>query len=86
MLYDGQPNLYLSVVVTLKKAMFEWTAVARTRPLRTQLKTDRERRMTAGTGTAHVVVVRQLLGILSPTPSAVSPVMVTVPSKVLSTM
>ena len=62
--------------------MREGTGTALPKPLRTQLQADRERSLSGGT---RKVVVPKSLGVLSPTGSAGSPTLATIPSTVPST-
>ena len=81
----GQPNPYITIVAAFEHALHEGSATALTKPLRTQLEADGERRMTAATRRKYVLVVARLSSLLSATPSVCSPAMVTVPSRVPST-
>ena len=86
MMSETQSDPYVKIVATLEEALHEGSATALTKPLRTQLHTDREQRMRACAPKKEVLVPQRLLSMLWPTPSTGSPVMVTVPSTVPSTI
>ena len=66
----------------LEQVLHEGSGTALTKPLRTQLQADRERRMARRR--KEVIVPSRLSSLLSPTPSVGSRTMVTVPSTELS--
>ena len=77
---EGKTDRYVKIFAALEQALGEGSATALTKPLRTQLKVDRERLMSAVTRRKEVVVAPRLLSMLSSTPSEGSPTIVTVPS------
>ena len=83
LLGEGQTNPYIKIVAALEQSLREGTGNALTKPLRTLLLAVRERRLSGGT---RKVIVPKSLGLLSPTPSAGSPMIVRVPSTVPSTI
>ena len=48
-LSEGQVNPYVKIVAALDHSLREGTATAFTKPRRTQLKADREKRLSGGT-------------------------------------
>ena len=80
LLEAGQLNPNCTIVAVLERALHDGSAMAVTKPMQTQLQTDREQRMTVRM--KEVLVAPRLLNLVSPTPSAGSPLMRTVPSTI----
>ena len=84
LLSEGQTEPYVKIVASLEQALAAGTATGLTKPLRAKQQADRERRMPGKR--QGVVVAARLLCVLSPTPTAGSPVIVKVPVSVPSTI
>ena len=76
-------NPYFKIVSVLEQSLREGSGVALTEPLRKQLHTDREKRLTVG---SRKVIVPKSFGLLSPTSSTGSPAIAVVASTVPSTI
>ena len=85
LLEKDQPNPYGTLVGAPERAFRAGSAMALSKPLRTQLQKDRELRMMATTRPKEVLVVSRHLSMLSPTPSRGRPVIGRVPLTVPST-
>ena len=84
LLPEGQSNPYVKIVAAFEHALHEDSATPLSKPLRTHLQADRERRMNVRR--KQVLVAPGLKNLLSPMPSVGSPLMVSVPSTVPSTI
>ena len=81
---EWQTEPYGKIVAPLEQALAEANATALSKPMRAQLQAAHERRMPVKC--QGVVGAPRLLCVLSPTPGAGSPVIVTVPVRVPSTI
>ena len=75
-------NPYIKVIAVLEQSQREGSGTALTEQLRKQLQADREKRVIAG---ARKVIGPKFPGMPSPTPSAGSPMIATLPATVPST-
>ena len=82
MLEEGEANPDVKVIAVFEQSLPEGKCIALTKPRRSQLQGDREKRLSAGT---RNVIDLKSLDMLSHTPSAGSPAITTVPSTVPST-
>ena len=69
LLAAGQMEPYVKIIAALEESLRDGTGTAFTKPLRTQVPPDRERRMLSAIWRPHLVVPK-VLGIFSPTTRA----------------
>ena len=77
---EGKANPYIKLIAVLEQSQREGIGTALTEQLRKQLQADREKREIP-----RKVIVPRFPGMPSPTPSAGSPMIATLPSTVPST-
>ena len=79
---EGKVNAYTKIIAVLEQSQREGMGTALTEPLRKQLQADSEKRVSAG---RRKGILQKFLGMPSPTPSAGSPEITTLPGTVPST-